>query len=79
MFAAAGRLSGENAALFFAFWMAPFVVALAHDLWSLGRVHRTYGIGIAVLLVAFTRVFAMEAAWWMAIGRGIVDALVPLQ
>ena len=77
LFAAAGRLSGENILLFFGLWMLPLVAVLAHDLWSLGRIHRTYVLGSAILLLAFTRVLAMESAWWMAIGRGIIDALVP--
>jgi hypothetical protein len=34
-------------------------------------------MGTVLLVDAFTRVLAMESAWWMAIGRGIVDALVP--
>ena len=75
MFAPAGRLCDDNLALFFAIWMAPMAIALAHDLWSLGRIHRTYRIGTAILLVAFLRVPAMESPWWLAIGRRIVDAL----
>jgi hypothetical protein len=77
LFAAAGRLSGDSILLFFVLWMIPLVVVLAHDLWSLGRIHRTYALGTAILLLAFTRVLAMESAWWMAIGRGIIDGLVP--
>ena len=77
LFAAAGRMSGNSLVLFFGIWIMPVLVALAHDWWSLGRIHRTYLIGTALLLAAFTRVLAMEAAWWMAIGGRIVDALVP--
>jgi hypothetical protein len=77
MFAPAGRLSGESLGRFFVIWMAPVVLALAHDLWSLGRIHRTYAIGVPVLIVAFLRVPAMESAAWLAIGRRIVDLLVP--
>jgi hypothetical protein len=77
LFAAAGRMSGTNLALFFGIWMTPLAVVLAHDWWSLGRIHRTYVGGAAVLLAAFARVLAMESAWWMAIGRRIIDALVP--
>lgn len=77
LFAAAGRLSGESLPLFFVLWTVPLALALAHDLWALGRIHRVYVIGTAVLLAAFCRVLAMESAWWMAVGRGIVDALVP--
>lgn len=78
LFAAAGRMSGNSVPLFFGLWMIPLVVALAHDVWSLGRVHRTYVAGTVLFLIAFSRVLAMESAWWMAIGRRIVDALVPL-
>ena len=77
LLAPAGRLSGENLALFLGIWIAPLALALAHDWWSLGRVHRTYVIGMAVLLAAFTRVLAMESAWWLTIGRRVIDALVP--
>jgi len=77
VFAAAGRMSGDSVALFLGIWIVPLVVALAHDVWSLGRIHRTYVVGAVLLLVAFTRVLAMESAWWMVVGRRIVDALVP--
>jgi hypothetical protein len=77
LFAAAGRMSGDSLPLFFGIWVVPLLAAVAHDVWSLGRVHRTYVMGTVLLVVAFTRVLAMESAWWMAIGRRIVDALVP--
>jgi hypothetical protein len=77
MFAPAGRLSGESLALFFVLWIAPLAAALIHDLWSRGRLHPVYAIGTAVLLVAFARVPAMESAWWMRVGRAIVDGMVP--
>jgi len=75
LFAPAGRLSGDSLALFLGIWIAPLAVALAHDLRALGRIHRTYLVGTAVLLAAFTRVLAMESGWWLAIGRRLVDAL----
>ena len=78
LFAAAGRIEDKSLPRLFVIWMAPLAVALAHDLWSRGRVHRTYLVGTAVLLAAFARVPAMESAWWLAIGRRIVDTMVRL-
>jgi hypothetical protein len=77
VFAAAGRMSGDSLPLFFGIWIVPLLVVLAHDLWALGRVHRTYVLGTVLLLAAFSRVLAMESAWWTTIGRGIIDLLVP--
>jgi hypothetical protein len=72
MFAPAARLSGENPVLLLAIWLLPLALAMADDMWTRRTIHRTYVIGLAVLLVAFTRVFAMESPAWLRVGRGML-------
>ena len=72
MFAPAARLSGENPILLLAVWLLPLALAIADDLWTRRRIHRTYLIGLAALLIAFTRVFVMESPAWLKAGRGVL-------
>ena len=72
MFAPAARLSGENPVLLLAVWLLPLALAMADDLWTRRAIHRTYVIGLAVMLIAFTRVFAMESPAWLRVGRGVL-------
>ena len=70
-----GRPYGPAAVL--AIWMAPVVVALAHDLWVRRRVHIAYMAGTGLLLLGFVRVFVMESPGWVRIGGAILDVFMP--
>ncbi len=72
MFAPAARLSEQNPVLLLAIWLFPLALAMADDLWTRRAIHRTYVIGLVVMLVAFTRVFAMESAAWLKVGRSVL-------
>ena len=75
MFAPAARLAGDgNAVMLLGIWMLPLLIAAANDLWTRRRVHATYIVGALVLLVAFSRVFFMESAGWLTIGRAMITA-----
>ncbi|MEX2528604.1 MAG: hypothetical protein WEA09_13310 [Gemmatimonadota bacterium] len=52
-----------------AIWLLPLLLAMGHDVYTRGRPHRVYGLGLAVLLVGFGRVGLMEAEPWLVIGR----------
>jgi hypothetical protein len=67
--------AGPGAVL--AVWLSPLFAAMAHDAYVLRRVHRLYWVGLAVCLVAFSRVALMEAEPWLVVGRRIITALVP--
>ena len=56
--------------LYQALLLAP---ALAYDLVRLGRIHRTYVIGLALLLAtSLVTHYLSGAAWWLAIGREVL-------
>lgn len=79
LFAPAARLmefAGAGGIL--AVWLFPLLIAAAYDLWLLGRVHRTYLAGSAVLVCGFSRIFVMEHDWWLRIGRILIRAAMPL-
>jgi hypothetical protein len=77
VFAAAARINQPSLLVWFGVWITPLAIALAHDWWTLGRIHRVYAIGTPVLLLSFARAFAEKSAWWAPIGRRMLDLVVP--
>jgi hypothetical protein len=71
LFAPAARAGGSPAVIL-AIWLAPLIIAMVIDRWAHGTVHRAYLIGGAVLLVAFTRIFLIEAELWLRVGRSLL-------
>jgi hypothetical protein len=71
-FAAVGRLN-YSLPVFFALWMAPMAAAMAFDVTSTGRVHRTNAVTTAVLAIFFLRVLLMETPAWKSVGRAILQ------
>ena len=57
---------------FFLLWLAPMAMAMAFDVWALGRVHAVNAVSTVVLTVAFGRLLLMETEGWRAIGRAIL-------
>lgn len=77
LFAAVARVvPPEPAPIFLLVWLAPLLVAMAHDWRRRRRLHPVYAIGLIVLLVAFTRVWAMNHEPWLAIGRALLALVV---
>lgn len=77
LFAAIGRLSfvlGRGPIALLA-WLSPLLVAMSYDGIS-RRVHRTYVIGLVILVIGFTRVLFTESEWWLRIGRALLRPLM---
>ena len=71
-FAAVGRMF-DSAWPFLVVWLAPLVAAMAFDVFSSGRVHPTSVVSLAVLALAFVRIFYMESPGWLRVGRAILN------
>ena len=77
LFAAAARLAGIASPLILLLvWLFPLLVAIGHDGLTLRRIHPTYLIGTAILLVGFCRIFFMQSESWLGIGRTMLTALM---
>ena len=77
LFAAAARLAFQGPRLtLLLLWLSPLLVAMGYDGVTRRRIHPTYLIGLAVLLVGFTRVFFMQSEAWLRIGRAMLTALL---
>lgn len=76
IFPGAARLFEPAIALILAAWFLPIILAMMFDKITLGRVHRIYWIGCAVMAVAFARVALIEAEAWLRIGRRLMAALL---
>ncbi|MBI2188746.1 MAG: hypothetical protein HYU37_16735 [Acidobacteria bacterium] len=66
------RIPYESPATFLLAWLTPLAAAMAYDWRTRGHVHRTYAIGMAVFVVAFTRVFVMNSEPWLTVGRTVL-------
>jgi hypothetical protein len=78
LFAAIGRLSfllgqGPLAVLV---WLSPLLAAIGYDGFVSRRLHPTYLIGLAILLIGFTRVFLEQSESWLKIGRALLRPLM---
>jgi hypothetical protein len=77
LFAAIGRLSfllGQGPIALFA-WLSPLLVAIGYDGLLNRRVHPTYMIGLAILLIGFARIFFVRSEPWLKIGRALLSPL----
>lgn len=70
------RIPADRPWTFLAVWLAPLAAAMVYDWRTRGRVHRVYLIGLGILVVAFTRVWAMNHEPWLTIGRLLLQPLV---
>jgi hypothetical protein len=77
LFAAAARLAFQGPRLtLLLLWLSPLLVAMGYDGVTHRRIHPTYLIGLAILLVGFTRVFFMQSEAWLRIGRAMLTSLM---
>ena len=70
------RIPFERPWTFLLIWLAPVFAAIVYDWQTRGRVHRTYVLGAAILLVAFARVFVMNHEPWLTVGRTLLRPFV---
>ena len=71
-FAAAARIYDTDVVRLVTLWLAPVVLAAAWDVFTQRRVHAVWLISLAVFVVAVLRVFVMESAAWLRIGRALL-------
>jgi len=72
VFAAVARMGLESNILFFLVWMSPLLAGIGFDAATRRNVHPVYIISLAVLAVAFARVFFMESEGWLRVGRALL-------
>jgi hypothetical protein len=70
-FAAVARM-GFAPPVVFAIWMAPMAALAAFDFRATGRVHKVTAICIAVMVIAFPRIFLERSESWIAVGRALL-------
>ncbi|MEW5976791.1 MAG: hypothetical protein AB1898_13390 [Acidobacteriota bacterium] len=75
-FAAVARMSFESPVVFLLVWLSPLLVAMAFDVFSRQRVHPVHFINMAIMAVAFVRIFFMESEGWLKVGRALLALFV---
>jgi len=77
MFAGAFRLSyAVSLPLQLLAWYSPVIAGMIYDRSKVGRVHRVYWIGAAIMAVALTRIPLGETEVWRRIGRALLTPFV---
>jgi hypothetical protein len=77
MFAGAFRLSYlASVPVQLVVWYSPVIAAMVYDRYKMGRVHRVYWIGAAIMAVALARIPFGETEVWRRIGRALLMPLV---
>ena len=77
MFAGAFRLSyALSLPLQLLAWYSPVIAGMIYDRYKMGRVHRVYWIGVAIMAVALARIPLGETEVWRRIGRALLTPLV---
>ena len=76
VFAGAGRMEYLAMPVRLAIWLSPVVAGMVYDRVTRGSVHRTYWVGLAVLVVLFARVFLLESEAWLRIGRPLLGIFI---
>jgi len=75
-FAAVARMSFRSPLVFLLVWLSPLFAAMAFDVFTRKRVHPVHFVSVAVLAVAFTRIFFMDSDGWLKIGRALLVPFV---
>jgi uncharacterized membrane protein YhaH (DUF805 family) len=77
MFAGAFRLSYvASMPVQLAIWYSPVIAGMVYDRYKIGRVHRVYWVGAAIMAVALMRIPFGETEAWRRIGRALLTPLV---
>jgi len=75
-FAAVARMAFRSPVVFLLVWLSPLFAAMAFDVFTRRRVHPVHLVSVAVLTVAFVRIFFMESQGWLKIGRALLVPFV---
>jgi hypothetical protein len=71
-FAAVGRMNLPPLG-YFLVWLSPMAAAMAFDVLTRGRVHVVDAVSTAVMALAFPRIFVVESASWLVVGRWMLQ------
>jgi len=72
------RSTGGSLLAIAALWLSPAILSMSYDVWRHRRIHPANLVGVAVLLLGFTRLLIMDSEGWLQIGRAIIVALLPV-
>jgi len=75
-FAAVARMAFRSPLVFLLVWLSPLFAAMAFDVFTRRRVHPVHFVSVAVLTVAFMRIFYMDSDGWLTIGRALLVPFV---
>jgi hypothetical protein len=54
-------------------------LAIGYDLWTRGRLHRAYAIGVPVLIAGeLACAYVYQASWWPPLSRSLIELRLPL-
>ncbi len=77
MFAGAFRLSYVvSMPVQLPIWYSPLIAGMVYDRYKMGRVHRVYWMGAAIMAIALARIPFGETETWRRIGRALLTPLV---
>ena len=71
-FAAVARMAFVSPVVFLLVWLSPLFAAMAFDVFSKRRIHPVHFISVAVMAVAFVRIFFVESEGWLTVGRALL-------
>ena len=71
-FAAVARMAFVSPVVFLLVWLSPLFAAMAFDVFSKRRIHPVHFVGVAVMAVAFVRIFFVESEGWLTVGRTLL-------
>jgi hypothetical protein len=76
LYAPVGRMEIVSDLLFLLVWLFPLLLGIGYDVWTRRRVHPSYLVGLAVLLIGFSRQYFETSEGWLRVGRAILQAFV---
>jgi len=76
LFAAVSRMGFGRGPVFLLIWLSPVLAGIGYDIFATRRVHRTYLVGLAILLIGFSRVLFLQSEFVLGMGRALLRPLM---
>lgn len=77
MFAPVARMGFRSEWLLLGVWLSPMLVAMGVDRVTRRRVSSVYYVSVAIMCIAFFRIFYADTEAWRTIGRGLLSPFLP--
>jgi hypothetical protein len=71
-YAALSRIISVETLLFLPVWLSPLFVAMAFDLATRRSIHPALWASVAILTLAWARIYIMQSPGWLRIGRALL-------